>query len=137
MARGTACEGRGVGPPYLSPCGVVKPTKTTASGETTLQDSDHIKALFRLHERNPKRGSGAAQMKYHHMVRAAHAAAHTAAHAAAHAAACLSPLLTDARRHTRRDAAHSPQTKQRACLVSPCGGVARVLCPPRSQPVAP
>ena len=66
VARGLPPEDKeaGILRPQLG--GVVKPTKTTATGDTTkvkLQDPAHIHSFFSLETKVPKRGLGAAKLR--------------------------------------------------------------------------
>ena len=64
-AKGLPAEDEASGLVRLTLGGVVKPVKSTASMDTIkikLQDTAHVKALYRLDERAPTRGMGAARL---------------------------------------------------------------------------
>ena len=64
-ARGLPPEDEQSGLIRLTPGGVVQPTRSTATGDTTkikLQDPDHINSFFKLEEKAPTRGWGATRL---------------------------------------------------------------------------
>ena len=65
-ARGLPPADVAAGIVRLTPEGAVKPTQSTASGDTTkfkLQDPEHIKSFFKLEEKQPSRCEGATRLK--------------------------------------------------------------------------
>ena len=65
VARGMPAEDVQAGILRLTPGGVVKPTKNTSAGETTklkMQDPDHVKMFFKLHEAMPSRCQDATRL---------------------------------------------------------------------------
>ena len=64
-AKGLPAEDEASGLLRMQPGGPVKPQKETSSGTTLkikLQDPSHVASFFRLQERAPTRGSGAAKL---------------------------------------------------------------------------
>ena len=65
VAKGLPAEDEASGLLRVTPGGVLKPTKSTATGETVklkLQDPSHIVSFLKMEERAPTRGFGAARL---------------------------------------------------------------------------